>query len=236
MTRIRKLVLTTSLVGIVAASAVVAQPSIAVADFTNEVGNLYWWNGSVGRDLAGMVTNELSSLGSFNVVERSQVDAVLDEQDLAGDGRVDPATAAEYGRMTGADYLVLGTVTAYEEQSRSGGGIGYKGIRVGGKKGKTYVAVDLRVVQSTTGEVEFARTVEGTTSSKGLSVGGYRAGLSGSLATESNTPAGKAIRAAVIEITDYLECAMILQNGCMAEYDAKEDRRREKAKEGLKLD
>lgn len=218
------------------AGALHAQPSIAVADFTNDVGSLYWWRGGVGRDLAGMVTNELASLGSFNVVERSQVDAVLDEQDLADAGRVDPATGARIGQMTGADYVVLGTVTAYEEQSRKGGGLGYKGIRIGGKKGETYIAVDLRVVDTTTGEIEHVRTVEGTTASRGLSLRGHRSGLSGSLATESNTPAGKAIRAALIEITDYLECAMVSQDGCMAEYDAKERRRREKAREGLKLD
>ncbi len=218
------------------ASGVLAQPSVAVADFTNQVGNLYWWRGSVGSDLASMLTNELAALGSFDVVERSRVGAVLDEQDLADSGRVDPATGAEIGRMLGADYLVLGTVTAYEETSRKGGGIGYKGLRVGGKKGETYVAVDIRVVDSTSGRVAHVRTVEGTTKSRGLSVGGYRAGLSGSLSTESNTPAGKAIRAAVIEVTDYLECAMVLQDGCMGEYDAKERRRRDKAKSGLKLD
>lgn len=218
------------------ATTLAAQPSIAVADFTNEVGNLYWWRGSVGRDLAGMVSNELASLGSFNVIERSKVDAVLDEQDLVSSGAVDPATGAEVGRMTGADYVVLGTVTSYEEQSRKGGGLGYKGIRVGGKKGETYIAVDLRVVDTTSSEIEYVRTVEGTTASRGVSLSGYRSGLSGSLSSESNTPAGKAIRSAIIEITDYLECAMVLQDSCMGEYDSKERRRREKAKDGLKLD
>ncbi len=228
---ILSLVLLTGLAGSLA-----AQPTIAVADFTNQVGNLYWWRGSVGSDLASMVTNELAALGSFKVVERSRVDAVLDEQDLAAAGLVDPSTGAQIGRMTGADYVVLGTVSAYEETSKKGGGLGYKGIRVGGKKSETYVAVDLRVVDTTSSEVSYIRTVEGTTSSRGLSVGGYRSGLSGSLATESNTPAGKAIRAAIIEITDYLECAMVLQDSCLNEYQAKERKRRDSAKGKLKLD
>ena len=45
-----------------------------------------------------------------------------------------------------------------------------------------------------------------------------------------------AIRAALIEITDYLDCVMVRQDGCEAEYDAKESRRREKTKGALDLD
>ena len=236
MTRILRVVVLSAVLFAGFAGGLVAQPTIAVAEFTNQVGDLFWWRGSVGEDLASMVTNELASLGSFNVIERSKVNAVLDEQDLAAAGRVDPATGARIGRMTGADYVVLGTVTAYEESSRKGGGLGYKGLRVGGKKSETYVAVDLRVVDTTSSEVSYVRTIEGTTSSRGLSLGGSRSGLSGSLATESTTPAGKAIRAAIIEITDYLECAMVLQDGCMADYNAKERRRRDSAKGKLKLD
>ncbi len=110
------------------------------------------------------------------------------------------------------------------------------GVSVGGKSEKAYLAVDLRVINATTGEVDYTRTIEGTAKGGGMSLGLYRGGFGGSLASENKTPAGKAIRAALVEITDYLECAMVKQNRCLDEYDAKEERRREKTRGALDLD
>jgi len=216
------------------------EPVLGVAEFKNEVGQAaYWWygTGSVGWDLSDMLSNELAATGSFRVVERAKLQYVLDEQDLNDYGRVAEGTGAEIGKLTGAQYLVLGSVSAYEEDVKgTGGGIGYKGIRVGGKKGKAYMAVDLRVVNTTTGELEFVRTVEARAGSKGFDVGVWRSGFSGNLAQYEKTPTGKAIRACLIEIVDFLDCAMVQQDGCMAEYDAKEKARREKTKDSIKLD
>ena len=90
--------------------------------------------------------------------------------------------------------------------------------------------MDVRVVNATTGEVDFSRTVEGRTSGGGVSVGVFRGGFGGSLSQEKNTPAGKAIRAVLVEVTDYLSCVMVEQNGCEADYDAKERKRRDSNK------
>lgn len=213
------------------------KPVLAVAEFRNDVGGVYWWSGGVGWDLASMLTNELVASGSFRAVERSKLEHVLNEQDLNDYGRVAPGTGAEIGKLTGAQYLVLGTLSAYEENVKgTGGGIGFKGLRVGGKKGKAYMAVDLRVVDSTTGEIEFVRTVEARAGSKGFNVSGYTSGFSGNLGQYEKTPAGKAIRACLMEIVDYLDCAMVKQDSCMAEYEAKESSRREKTKSSIKLD
>jgi curli biogenesis system outer membrane secretion channel CsgG len=217
-------------------AAFAAGPVMAVNDFENDVTGIYWWHGGVGRDLAGMLTNELAATNSFQMVERARLDAILDEQDLAAAGRVDPASAAKMGQMVGAQYLVTGTVTAYEESGGKGGGIGFRGIRVGGKKQETYLAVDIRVVNTTTGVVEFTRTVEGRSESKGVSLGLYKGGFGGNLEKEQNTPAGKAIRALVVEASDYLQCAMVTKGSCMDEFDAKERKRREGLKNTVKLD
>jgi len=211
-------------------------PSMAVNDFRNDVTGVYWWAGGVGRDLAGMLTNELASTGAFQMVERQKLDAVLDEQDLGASGRVSPQTAAKIGKMVGAKYLVTGTVTAFEESGSQGGGIGYRGVRLGGKKKETYMAVDFRVVDTTSGVVAFTRTVEARAKSKGVSVGVYKGGFAGNLAKEKNTPAGKAIRAMVIEASDFFECAMVTKGSCMGEFDAKEKKRRDSAKDTISLD
>lgn len=212
------------------------KPSVGVAEFKNET-NAGWWSGGVGWELSGMLSNELSSTGSFRVVERAKLEKVLEEQNLAASGRVRSGTGADIGKLTGAQYLIMGTVSAYEENTAStGGGISFKGISLGGKKSEAYVAVDIRVVNATTGEVDFSRTVEGRTSGGGVSVGVFRGGFGGALASESNTPAGKAIRAVLVEVTDYLSCVMVERNGCEADYAAKEAKRRQSNKKGLKLD
>ncbi|HET7844783.1 MAG TPA: CsgG/HfaB family protein [Xanthomonadales bacterium] len=228
-----------ALMGVVFAGNVSAagpKPVVAVAEFLNESGAA-WWSGGVGWELSGMLSNELAATGDFKVVERSKLQTVLEEQNLAASGRVAAGTGAKIGKLTGAQYLIAGTVTAYEEGSQStGGGLSFKGISLGGNSSKAYLAVDLRVINATTGEIDFVRTIEGTAKSGGVSVGVYRGGFGGALANQKNTPAGKAIRAALVEITDYLSCVMVQQNGCEAEYDAKESRRREKTRESLDLD
>ena len=212
------------------------KPVVAVIQFENQ-SSAGWWRGGVGWELAGMLSNELSATNAFKVLERDQIRAVLDEQNLAASGRVAAGTGAQIGKLTGAQYLIAGTVTAYEEETAStGGGISFGGVSVGGNSEKAYLAVDLRVINATTGEVDYTRTIEGLAKGGGMSLGLYKGGFGGELASQNKTPAGKAIRAALVEITDYLECAMVKQDGCMNEYDAKEERRREKTRGALDLD
>jgi curli biogenesis system outer membrane secretion channel CsgG len=209
---------------------------VAVLDFTNET-RAHWWQTDVGRELGGMLANELVSTGAFKVVERQKLDSVLGEQDLGASGRVSKSSAAKMGKITGAQYLITGNVAAYEENTKgTGGGIGFKGISIGGKSSKAYLAIDVRVVNATTGEVEFVRTVEGNAKGGGMNLGFSRGGFGGSLGGHKKTPAGKAIRAALIEATDYLACVMYDQDSCVKEYRDKERSRRDSSKSALSLD
>ncbi|MDR3389782.1 MAG: CsgG/HfaB family protein [Rudaea sp.] len=238
----KKLVLGVALamVGAAAAGSAFAagdgRPVVGVAEFTNQSAAA-WWQGGVGWELSGMLSNELSSSGDFRVVERQKMQNVLEEQNLAASGRVASGTGAKIGKLTGAQYLITGTVTAYQENTSStGGGLSFKGIGLGGKSSEAYLAVDLRVINTTTGDVDFSRTVEGRSKSSGIAVGVSRGSFGGSLAHEENTPTGKAIRAALVEITDYLDCVMVKRDSCVADYQAKEQKRRQGDKKALKLD
>lgn len=212
------------------------KPVLAVSEFKNDT-NVSWWNSDVASELSGMLTNELQATGKFKVVERKKLNAVLDEQDLAASGRVKKSTGAKTGELTGAQYLVVATVSAFDTKtSGTGGGLSYRGISVGAKKEDAYLAVDLRVIDTTTGEVEFSRTVEGRASSYGVGGGYYRGGWGGELAKYENTPTGKAIRAAIIVTTDYLACAMVDKDDCMDDFAAADKARRDKTRKTLKLD
>jgi curli biogenesis system outer membrane secretion channel CsgG len=221
---------------LIAGSAFAAKPVLGVSEFKNET-SVSWWNAEVARDLTDMLTNELAATNKFKMVERAKLDKVLDEQDLADSGRIKKSTGAKIGQLTGAQYLVVASVTSFETNTRgTGGGVSFRGISVGGKKEDAYLSVDLRVIDTTTGEIEYSRSIEGRASSGGLSVGLYRGGFGGALSKYENTPTGKAIRAAVVEISDYLACAMVDQDECMDEYNAKEKSRRDKTKKAIKLD
>ena len=227
-----------ALAGLAAGSAFAAggSPTIGVAEFTNQSGAA-WWRGGVGWELSSMLSNELSSSGAFHVVERQKLQNVLEEQNLGASGRVAPGQGAKIGKLTGAQYLITGTVSAYEENTSStGGGIAFKGIGLGGKSSEAYMAIDLRVINTTTGDVDYSRTVEGRSKSSGIAVGVSHKGFGGTLAHEENTPAGKAIRAALVEASEYLECVMVKRDGCVQEYQAKEQKRRQGDKKALKLD
>lgn len=214
------------------------KPRIGVLRFTNDT-RAGWWSSSTGTDLQDMLAAELASTKAFQVLERKEINAVLGEQDLGASGRISKSTKAKIGKIKGAQYLVAGTVSAFEEDTKNtGGGIGIKGFTIGGKSAKAYMAVDLKVIDATTGEIIDARTVEGTSSSGGLSLGGYIGDFSGGLSQYEKTPTGKAIRACIIEISEYLECSMTRgkDDDCMQEYSAKETKRREKTKKAIDLE
>ncbi len=212
------------------------KPTLGVVEFKNQT-SAGWWRTSVGWELSGMLTNELASTGDFRLVERNKLESVLAEQNLGASGRVNDSTAAKIGNLTGAQFLVMGTVTSFEENtSKKGGGLSFRGLSLGGKKSEAYIAIDVRVVDSTTGEIAFVRTIEGRSKSSGMRVGVHRGGFGGALASEKKTPTGKAIRAALMEITDYLACEMVYKDECRDEYRAKEKKRRRSTKGALDLD
>lgn len=215
-----------------------SKPRLGVLRFSNNT-RAGWWSVSTGRDLQDMLIAELAAMKSFSVLERKEIDAVLKEQNLGASGRISKATKAKIGKLKGAKYLVAATVSAFESgTSGTGGGLSFKGFSVGGKKKTAYMAVDLKLIDTNTGEIADVRTVEATAKSGGLGLGIHKWGFGGSLAKEKKTPTGKAIRACVMEIAEYLECSIVKgrNHGCMDDYDAKESRRREKTKGAIELD
>lgn len=246
-------------------------PTVSVPDFKNNVTGTWWWQGPVAQDLSHALANELSSTGEIRIVERRNLGQVLSEQELAELGivRKNSPTAAKKGQMTGARYIILGTVTSYDtatDVESKGSGMSFLGF--GGAKQNTvtkdYVAIDIRVVDSTTGEVVGSRTVEGRATntveqkSSGGSLlpaaailgatvpmgsAGYAAtaaagtfSFSNNSTSASRTPAAKALRAALIEASGYVSCLLVPKGDCMAAYDAKDQQRRQNTLGTLQLE
>jgi curli biogenesis system outer membrane secretion channel CsgG len=211
---------------------------IGVLRFTNQTA-AGWWSGSVASELQDMLASELVSTKAFSVLERKEIDAVMGEQDLSASGRVSSKTKVKMQKLKGAQYLIAGTVSAFEEDvSGKKGAIAFKGLSLGGGKNKAYIAVDMKVVDTETGEIVDARTIEAN--AKGSSLGAGLSIRNFSVGGESykKTPTGKAIRACIIYIAEYLECSMVKgkDNKCMEKWDEMDSKRKEKTKDSIDMD
>lgn len=64
----------------------------------------------VGRGLTHLMISDLAKLGRLRLLEREQVQALVDEMALTDEGRVDPATGARSGRLLRAARVLQGSV------------------------------------------------------------------------------------------------------------------------------
>lgn len=201
------------------------KPVLGVLKFQDETGAMPF-QGGIGRVITNMLASELAARDAFNVVERRKLYAILEEQNLAQSGLLAPGDGAKIGQLTGAQYLVMGTVTAFQPdtETRVSGGFFGRGKVLQTDRG-AYLALDLRVVETTTGEVRYARTVEGRTSMAETQID-LNAPNAGYQMIQNQADA-KAVRGAVLEIIDYLECVMVRRDACVAAYTVKETQRRE---------
>ena len=87
-----------------------ARPGVAVFAFTN--GGSYGQQkedyDALERGMAGMLISELAANPALRVVERENIQHLVDEQNLGASGRVDAQTAAKVGKLVGARYAVMG--------------------------------------------------------------------------------------------------------------------------------
>jgi TolB-like protein len=93
------------------AAAQDTRPGIAVLPFEN--------GGSYGKDkeefealrrgIAGMLISELAANPAVRLVDRAEIQHLLDEQGLAVAERVDKETAAKIGKLVGARYMITGS-------------------------------------------------------------------------------------------------------------------------------
>lgn len=124
-----------------------AKPRIAVLGFANNSTFTYWGD-NLGGAAADELTTQLVKSGAFSVVERSQVNAILEEQHFGLSGAVDASTAAEIGKILGVQAMLMGSITQFSIDRKSGG--------VGAFR-MTYTEaesrMDVRVVSTTTAEI-----------------------------------------------------------------------------------
>ncbi|MDD2239511.1 MAG: CsgG/HfaB family protein [Kiritimatiellae bacterium] len=183
--------------------------SITVSKFPNEAG----WSGQwdLGHGFTTILTDALQQNGNFIVLGDSQMrQAAMAEQDFAASGRVAGGRKApKIGRMTPAQLLVRGSITHVQDETTGGrGGLSFKGISLGGSKGKAEVNITIYLVDSETGQVKASQKVVGVAGRRGLGVGYHGSalgGLGGNLEGFQKDNVGKACEDAVVQCVEFLE-------------------------------
>jgi TolB-like protein len=84
--------------------------TVAVVDFTDLQGNVT----ELGRYLAEEFSISLfETAKDFRVIDRSHLQALIQEHKLSSTGIIDPQTAKRLGQIAGADALVTGNITPF---------------------------------------------------------------------------------------------------------------------------
>lgn len=122
---------------LLASAAPPPRKTVAVVDFDNHSGVERY--DQLGKGLATMMISDLSAVDQIQLVEREHLQDIMDELFIQQGEYFDPATAGKLGRMVGANYLVVGAITAVEPNLR----------------------IDTRVLNVETGEIVTAAAAQG---------------------------------------------------------------------------
>ncbi|MBN2001686.1 hypothetical protein JW935_29365 [candidate division KSB1 bacterium] len=109
--------------------------TMAISDFVNNTQNF-----ALENRVPELLKTELSLLGGITLVERSKLNAVLQEQALGQTGIIDSENAQKVGKLLGAQFVLTGEI------NRSG----------------DRIRIDVHMIHTETGEV-FAEKVTGPT-------------------------------------------------------------------------
>lgn len=172
---------------------------IAVSAFENKVKTPWWgptWK--IGEGLAEMLTSELSKTGQFIVIERQALGDIVKEQELGQSGLIRGETAARTGQILGAQIVVRGAVTEFEERAGGGGaGIRFPGFGAEGSVTTGHVALDIRLIDASTSQVIASHNAARSVPAAGGGIGARAGNVTFGGDAYFQTPIGQATRAAM---------------------------------------
>jgi curli biogenesis system outer membrane secretion channel CsgG len=184
-----------------------AKKRVAVFNFEDKTEHKWrWWTGQpVGDGMADMLVTALVKSGRYRVIERQEMDKLLQEQGLGMSGAVTPESAAKAGKMLGVELAVIGAVTefGYKKQS-TGGALKKVGIGASFSKQSATTGIDVRFVNTTSGEILKAENIRKEKSKGGVSLDTRDINFENEAQFDESL-VGKATREAIEEIVKLLD-------------------------------
>ncbi|WP_239551227.1 CsgG/HfaB family protein [Halanaerobacter jeridensis] len=135
-----------------------SKAKIAVYNIVDKTGQVKDIGSSVvTQGATDMMITALQRSRQFIILDRVNFVNLMNEQNLKTKGRLRQGEGPQISRMTGSDYVLSGGVTEYQVDKATGG-LGLKIAGVGGsnKYATASTAIDLRLTDTTTGEVVWA--------------------------------------------------------------------------------
>jgi curli biogenesis system outer membrane secretion channel CsgG len=161
---------------------------VAIARFSNETqyakGAFYdKENDPVGKQALDILSTKLAQSGKFILLERSDIDKIVEEQKYADSSAV---------QKIGADFLIIGSVTEYGRKN-----VGESDFLSHSKRQIVQAAVSLRLVDVSTGQIIYSEEGRGEAETEAKTVMGI-----GGQAGYDATLDDKAISAAIAKLVE----------------------------------
>lgn len=215
---------------------------VAVIAFENKSGvtssTLSEKEEQLGNGMTEKLIEALLATQKFIVLERLDLKDVLDEQYLNATA---PGSPEQQARITSAQAFIRGAITSIEDTGGRSGGIGVRGMIVGGSSRKVTVKVNIRIIDIITGQILDSQTVEGAAKSRGLGVlGGSNSGVA-TFSTRQKSPLNQAVDDAIIKAVERIVTRMenVPWQGCIARVSGQQifvnAGEQENVEEGLRL-
>ena len=193
-----------------------SKPRIAVLEFKNKVQGYGWSAYKAGQAAQDMLVTELVKKGTFRVMEREQLDAILQEKNLTLSGDVDPKTAVKIGKIIGVEYLIAGAVTEMGVADRNAHVPSLFGRMpsVNVRSQRLDAALDARAFSTSTGEIVWAETAKQSTSDSSVYVYGAGGGVN------DRGKLDRILRPVVVQLADSLSAKKLATSGLGGAADA----------------
>ncbi len=167
---------------------------VAVVEFENKATYSARGMGHLGQGMAEKLVDELIGTGKFIVLERIALDDVIHEQHLDRYAPVSPEIKA---RLTVAQALIRGVVTDVRVTGKGDGGLRIGKFKIGARGQKVEVQINLRIIDTVTGQILESTTVIGIARKKGINLIANTKKIGAKLGLEQDIPLGKAADKAV---------------------------------------
>jgi len=159
---------------------------IGVVEFDNKSA---YGQGRLGQAASDILITELVKSEKFIVVERDQMNKMMEEQKLQTQGLIDAQTAVKMGQIMGLEAIVVGSVSQFGVKKE-----GSDYLLTQSKQQVADVTVDIRVIDVQSGQVILADSGKGQAKSKRKSFLGM-----GTKGGYDETLEGEALRAAIVK-------------------------------------
>jgi curli biogenesis system outer membrane secretion channel CsgG len=162
---------------------------IGVVEFENKSA---YGQGRLGGAASDILITELVKSGRFMVVERDKMNKIMEEQKLQAQGAIDAQTAVQIGKIMGLEAIVVGSVSQFGVKKE-----GSDYLITQSKQQVADVTVDIRLIDTQSGQVLMADSGKGQAKSKKKSFLGM-----GTTGGYDETLEGEALRASIVQFVD----------------------------------